>query len=72
MYIQRRQTLINAVRPLAHNKPAVFFYTYLRSSVFQSRSFALAKQLRTSIAKRVSKFNLDGMDDEEEGRNKRG
>jgi hypothetical protein len=29
-------------------------------------------QLRTSIAKRVSKSNLDGMDDEEEGRGEEG
>ena len=26
-------------------------------------------QLRTSIAKRVSKFNLDGMDEERDNRN---
>ena len=34
MYIQRRQTLVNAVRLLTRDEPAVFFYTYLRSTSF--------------------------------------
>ena len=34
MYIQRRQTLINAVRLLARDESAVFLYTYLWSIEF--------------------------------------
>ncbi len=34
---------------LTRDEPAVFFYTYLRSTTFYNRLFALTKQLRTSL-----------------------
>ena len=49
MYIQRRQTLINAVRPLARDESAVFLLYLPTVYHFLSRLFALTKQLRPSL-----------------------
>ena len=49
MYIQRRQTLINAVRPLARDESAVFLYTYLRSTTFCYVCLHWTKQLRPAL-----------------------
>ena len=40
MYIQRRQTLINAVRPLARDESAVFLLYLPTVNLFLSRLFA--------------------------------
>ena len=50
MYIQRRQTLINAVRLLTRDEPAVFFCTYLRSTSFCHVCSPLSKQLRPALS----------------------
>ncbi len=34
---------------LTRNEPAVLFYTYLRSTTFYNRLFALTKQLRPAL-----------------------
>ena len=48
-YIQRRQTLINALRPLARDESAVFLLYLPTVYLFLSRLFALTKQLRPSL-----------------------
>jgi len=49
MYIQRRQTLINAVRPLARDESAVFLLYLPSVCLFLLRLFALTMQLRPTL-----------------------
>ena len=60
MYIQRRQTLINAVRPLARDESAVFLLYLPTVYLFLSRLFALTKQLRPLLYLPVASITSGG------------
>ena len=59
-YIQRRQTLINAVRPPARDESAVFLLYLPTDYHFLLRLFALTKQLRPTLYLPVAAITSGG------------
>ena len=57
MYIQRRQTLINAVRPLARDESAVFLLYLPTVYLFLQRLFALRRKRQSMIKLPCNKCN---------------